>query len=89
MYNVLMYASVILSGSEDTSLERTVMPRVPQFPNYFTHTNPIRIKWSSGLLARLPESYKRFYEEWQYGVRTPVHWIPHKKEYERLPTGEL
>ncbi|CAG0913696.1 unnamed protein product [Notodromas monacha] len=63
---------------------------MPRFPSYFVHYRNPRLKWNVGLLARLPECYKEFYEEWQYGVRTPVHWIPKEQEYARdNETGEI
>jgi hypothetical protein len=62
---------------------------MPRFPQYFAHPERLRIRWNSGVLARLPQTYKNFYEEWQHGVRTPVHWKPHEQEYVRNEKGEM
>ncbi|CAG0893586.1 unnamed protein product [Darwinula stevensoni] len=49
-----------------------------------------KIDWSKGVLARLPEHYKKFYEEWKHGPEIPVHWKPNEVLlYRHEETGEI
>ena len=41
------------------------------------------------VLVNVPEHYKKFYWEWKYGPRTPVHYIPNPNKFEKLENGEV
>lgn len=46
--------------------------------------------FSRGVPARLPEVYKKFYEEWNKPSTVPVHYIPEEGKWKRNPvTGEV
>nr|CAG4641292.1 EOG090X0GHI [Eulimnadia texana] len=56
----------------------------------FTINTVLMQRWINGPLARLPECYKKFYFQWQYGPQTPVHYIPKPGKWERNPeSGEV
>lgn len=47
-------------------------------------------KYDVGLATRLPEAYKKFYNEWKLTQPAAVHYIPKEGRYERNPlTGEV
>lgn len=46
--------------------------------------------FDSGVGARLPEEYKKFYEEWRNATPEPVHYIPESGLWKRdESTGEM
>lgn len=63
--------------------------------NVIGHTNKIlRFKkpdrFSKGVAARLPEAYKKFWNEWKIKEPVPVHYIPEPGKWKRNPdTGEV
>nr|XP_053649219.1 39S ribosomal protein L28, mitochondrial-like [Cherax quadricarinatus] len=40
-------------------------------------------------LSRVPEHYKKFFWEWQIAPKSPVHYIPKKGSFVKLPSGEV
>ena len=47
-------------------------------------------RFSQGVAARLPEAYKKFWDEWQVKQPAPVHYIPEEGKWKRNPdTGEV
>uniref|UniRef100_A0A1B6IUJ6 Large ribosomal subunit protein bL28m n=1 Tax=Homalodisca liturata TaxID=320908 RepID=A0A1B6IUJ6_9HEMI len=46
--------------------------------------------FSRGAPSRLPEAYRKFYDEWKATPSTPVHYIPEPGKWKRDPvTGEV
>lgn len=46
--------------------------------------------FDSGLGARLPEAYKKFYKEWKLTEPTAVHYVPEEGRWKRDEvTGEV
>ncbi|XP_071452584.1 large ribosomal subunit protein bL28m isoform X2 [Hetaerina americana] len=43
------------------------------------------VKYGEELPKRLPEAYKKFWNEWKVKEPTPVHWIPRAEKWIRNP----
>ncbi|XP_058794736.1 large ribosomal subunit protein bL28m [Phymastichus coffea] len=46
-------------------------------------------RWTSGIGAALPESYKKFWKEWKLTTPSPVHYIPEEGRFKKREDGTI